>query len=65
MFIDINTNLPDDGTWVLVKLENGIITGARYFSETGFESVGVYCANACVGNDDLCFNSPVMSWKGE
>lgn len=64
MFININTNPPDDNTKVLVKLKNGIITGAKYYSETGFEPIGVYCANDCVSNDDLCFNSPVVSWTG-
>ena len=61
MFIDININLPDNDKNVYVELANGIITGALYYSETGFEPVGVDFTG--YGPGKMYFTSPVKNWK--
>jgi hypothetical protein len=60
MFIDINTNTPDNNEEVLVKLSDGTITGALYLADSSdlqknFFPIRVF---------SNVFSYPVVSWRG-
>ena len=61
MWINVQKNLPRFHENVLVKLQNGTITGAFY--EHGvFDPVGVEPKWSCSDEEEVVFSSRVVEW---
>lgn len=69
MFIDIKTNLPNDGAEVMVRLDDGTLEKerygvARYSAENGFKPTNLHIA-VYGGHERAAvdFDYPVIAWK--